>query len=111
MALFFFSMKCAIYIKNKIKVMAEIVKSAVKGIPLYMWLLLGISASLLITGFLVPPMGVIDGSVLQGVSILLGAGAVYSLLANLPTYIEKGAKVRANLSATGLKVEMGNEEE
>lgn len=59
-----------------------------KTIPF--WLCLVSSISLLVSGFCVPPMGVIDGSVLQGVGILFG----FAALAQIPTIIEVAGHVR-----------------
>lgn len=48
------------------------------------WICLIASVALFIGGFLVPPMGVIDGSVLKACGMLLGFGA----LAQAPNLIE-----------------------
>jgi len=48
------------------------------------WVCLLVSVVLFIGGFIVPPMGVIDGSVLKAVGMLLGFGA----LAQAPVLLE-----------------------
>lgn len=48
------------------------------------WLTLTISIGLIVAGFLVPPTGVIDGSVLKAVGLLLG----FATIAQIPTMIE-----------------------
>ena len=53
-----------------------------KGIAF--WLTLCTSIGLIVAGFCVPPTGVIDGSVLKGVGILLG----FATLAQIPVIIE-----------------------
>jgi Sec-independent protein secretion pathway component TatC len=53
-----------------------------KTIPF--WLCLIVSIGLLVGGFFVPPMGVIDGSVLTAVGILFAFGT----LAQIPIIIE-----------------------
>lgn len=51
--------------------MAEIVKSATMRNPAF-WVCLSISIALVVAGFLVPPTGEIDGSVLTAVGELFG---------------------------------------
>lgn len=48
------------------------------------WLTLSTSIALVVAGFCVPPTGVIDGSVLKGVGLLLG----FATLAQIPVIIE-----------------------
>ena len=48
------------------------------------WVCLLVSVGLFVGGFLVPPMGVIDGSVLTAVGILFG----FATLGMIPTIIE-----------------------
>ena len=43
------------------------------------WISLVISFALIVAGFLAPPMGVIDNSVLIAVGMLLGFGVVHQL--------------------------------
>lgn len=54
------------------------------------WLCLIVSVSLIVGGFFVPPMGVIDGSVLTATGILFGFGA----LGQIPLIIEQANTVR-----------------
>lgn len=51
--------------------MAEVVKSATMRNPAF-WICLAISIALVVAGFLVPPTGKIDGSVLTAVGELFG---------------------------------------
>ena len=48
------------------------------------WICLIVSISLIVAGFCVPPMGIIDGSVLTAVGILFG----FATLAQIPVIIE-----------------------
>ena len=48
------------------------------------WLTLITSIVLVVAGFCVPPTGVIDGSVLKGVGLLLG----FAVIAQIPVIIE-----------------------
>lgn len=59
------------------------------------------SVLLIVTGFLVPPMGVIDGSVLQAVGELLGFGTI----GMLPTVIRSAKSTRIT-TKSGTTVEL-----
>lgn len=48
------------------------------------WICLIVSISLIVAGFCVPPIGIIDGSVLTAVGILFG----FATLAQIPVIIE-----------------------
>ena len=48
------------------------------------WICLIVSIGLIVAGFCVPPMGIIDGSVLTAVGILFG----FATLAQIPVIIE-----------------------
>lgn len=58
------------------------------------------SLSLFIAGFLVPPMGEIDGSVLKAAGILLG----FATLAMVPTVLESGRKATLRHGDTELTI-------
>lgn len=63
-------------------------KAAKKTIPF--WICLIVSIGLIVAGFCVPPMGIIDGSVLTAVGILFG----FASLAQVPVIIEVAGYVR-----------------
>ena len=75
--------------------MSEMVKDLFIGMPWYLYLLLVLCFGLLIASFLVPPMGAIHPSVLQGIAEILGFAWLYYTMANIPVFIEKGAKIKA----------------
>ena len=54
------------------------------------WICLIVSISLIVAGFCVPPMGIIDGSVLTAVGILFG----FATLAQIPVSIEVAGYVK-----------------
>lgn len=54
------------------------------------WVCLITSICLLVAGFFVPPMGIIDGTVLQAVGLLFGFGA----LGQMPVVIESVERAR-----------------
>ena len=59
-----------------------------KTIPF--WICLLVSIGLIVAGFCVPPMGIIDGSVLTAVGILFG----FASLAQIPIIIEVAGYVK-----------------
>ena len=61
---------------------------AKKTIPF--WICLIFSIGLIVAGFCVPPMGIIDGSVLTAVGILFG----FASLTQIPVIIEVAGYVR-----------------
>ena len=61
---------------------------AKKTIPF--WICLLVSIGLIVAGFCVPPMGIIDGSVLTAVGILFG----FASLAQIPIIIEVAGYVK-----------------
>ena len=74
---------------------------AKKTIPF--WICLIVSIGLIVAGFCVPPMGIIDGSVLTAVGILFG----FASLAQIPVIIEVAGYVRMTkgdmtIEATGI---------
>lgn len=59
-----------------------------KGIPF--WVCLISTIALLVGGFIVPPTGVVDGSVLTAVAVLFG----FATLAQIPVIIQVAGYVR-----------------
>lgn len=64
------------------------------------WFCLLTSIGLLIGGFFVPPTGVIDGSVLQGVGLLLGFGTI----AQLPVVLSAAKSAKITHGNTSVEV-------
>ena len=58
--------------------MAEIVKSSTVGNPVF-WVSFALCAGLIIAGFIVPPMGVVDGSVLTAVGELFAFPTLWTV--------------------------------
>lgn len=67
-------------------------------------ILAAISVALIIGGFFVPPMGVIDGSVLTAVGLLLAFGALFAVLDAMAMGID------AKLSHNDTTIEINNDE-
>ena len=84
--------------------MAEMVKDFWRGMPWYLYVLLILAFGLLVASFILPPTGVIAPSVLQGVSIFLGFGWLLYTTANIPTFIESGAKIKASYGNAHIEI-------
>lgn len=67
-----------------------------------------ISVALLVGGFLCPPMGVIDGSVLAAAGILFAFAALW---VTAHAVIEKGASAEIKRGDTEIKIETENDDE
>lgn len=87
--------------------MADLVKDFWAGMPLGLYIMLLISAGLLIAGFVVPPLGVISPSVLKGAAILIGGTWLLYVTTHIPIFIERGAKIRAEYK--GANIEIGKD--
>lgn len=74
------------------------------GMPWGLYLLLISALGLLIAGFIVPPLGVIDPSLLTGIAELLGFTWLIYTTANIPDYIERGAKISASYGGATISV-------
>ena len=69
-------------------------EAILKQVPWYLYLVIIIAVGLAVAGFLVPPQGVIDGSVLKVIAELMGGSAVLEVVIKLPQYIEAGVKAQ-----------------
>ena len=67
----------------------------------------GVAIVLVIAGFIVPPLGVIDGSVLTALGELLG----FALLAELPLIIQKGSDITLSHGQTTITIDNPDTEE
>lgn len=84
--------------------MAEEVKDLFIGMPWYLYLILILCFGLLVASFIIPPIGTIAPSVLQGVAIILVFGWLFYTTANIPTFIERGAKISAKYGNASLEI-------
>lgn len=64
------------------------------------YLNLAISIALIVAGFFCPPMGVIDGSVLTAVGLLL----MFSVIAKIPEAIKAGKSIKLQRGDTSIEV-------
>lgn len=60
--------------------------------------LTAVAAILLVAGFFTPPMGKIDGSVLQGAGVMLGFAALW---VGAEAFLERGADAKFAIGAGG----------
>lgn len=72
------------------------------------WVAFIVSISLIVTGFLVPPTGVVDGSVLTAVGELVAFAALYEL----PLMIKEGKRVKMKIGdSTHIEINNKDKEE
>ena len=64
------------------------------------YLNLGVSIALIVAGFFVPPTGVIDGSVLTAVGLLL----MFAVIEKIPEAIKAGRNIKVQKGDASLEV-------
>lgn len=64
------------------------------------WVLAGVAIGLFVAGFFIPPLGVIDGSVLKAGGIILG----FYTVGLIPEMIRAGQKVKFSHGETSMEV-------
>lgn len=84
--------------------MGEIAGDLFRGMPWYLYLILLLCIGLLVASFVVPPLGTISPSVLQGIAEILGFTWLLYTTANIPTFIEKGAKIKASYGDATIEI-------
>ena len=91
--------------------MAEIVKDFFWGMPIALYIILFLSFGLGVAGFIVPPLGVISGSVLKGMALMLGATWLFYTTVHIPEFIERGAKIKASYGNASIEIGRKKEQE
>lgn len=76
--------------------MAEEVKDFFLGMPWPLYVILLLCFGLLVASFIIPPLGVITSSSLQGAAMILGFTWLFYVTANIPNFIERGARIKAS---------------
>ena len=89
--------------------MAENVKNFFIGMPWYMYLILILVFGLYVASWIVPPLGIINASALQGGAIILGFAWLFYVTANIPVFIQRGAKIKASYGDA--EITIGNKDE
>ena len=90
--------------------MSDLVKDLFTGLPWYLYLILILCFGLMVASFIVPPLGTISPSVLQGVAIILGGTWLLYVTVNIPIFITRGAKIRASYGNANLEIGKNSEE-
>lgn len=80
------------------------VKDFLVGMPWYLYLMLVLCFGLLVASFIVPPLGTISPSVMQGIAEVLGFTWLLYTTANIPTFIERGAKIKASWNNASIEI-------
>lgn len=84
--------------------MAEMIKDFWLGMPVGMYIILVMAVILLIASWIVPPLGAISPSALQGAALILGAAWLFYVTANIPRIIESGAKIKASYGDAQIEI-------
>lgn len=72
---------------------------------IFFWITLLLSAALIVAGFLLPPLGIIDNSVLLAVGEL----GFFAVIAELPSYLESKKDIKISKGNTTITVADINE--
>lgn len=91
--------------------MAENIKNFFVGMPWYLYLILILVFGLFLASWFVPPLGIIHPSVLQAGAIVLGFCWIFYVTANIPTFIQRGAHIKASYGNANLTIENDDEDE
>lgn len=84
--------------------MAELVKDFLIGMPWYLYLILLLCFGLLVASFIVPPLGTISPTVMQGIAEILGFTWLLYTTANIPVFVERGAKIKASYGNASIEI-------
>ena len=91
--------------------MAENIKNFFVGMPWYMYLILILVFGLFVASFFLPPLGIIHPSVLQGGAIILGFAWIFYVSVNIPTFIQRGAHIKASYGNANITIDAEDEED
>lgn len=84
--------------------MAEMAKDFFLGMPVGLYIILILVFLLLVASWIVPPLGVISASSLQGAALILGATWLMYVTVNIPRFIESGAKIKASYGNAQIEI-------
>ncbi len=84
--------------------MAETIKTFWAGMPIGLYIILILAILIGVAGFIVPPVGIISGSLLKFIALILGASWLFYITANIPTILANGAKIRAEYGNAKLEI-------
>lgn len=75
-----------------------------KGTPWYIHAAMIVSVALVVGSFFVPPMAVIDASVLAAIGEIMGGATLMNFVVNIPNYLEAGVKAKISHGNTAITV-------
>lgn len=84
--------------------MAQNIKNLFVGMPWYMYLILILVFGLYVASWVVPPIGIISASALQGGAIILGFCWLFYVSVNIPTFIQRGAHIKASYGNANITI-------
>lgn len=84
--------------------MAEMAKDFFLGMPVGLYVILILVFLLLVASWIVPPLGAIAPSALQGAALILGATWLMYVTVNIPRFIESGAKIKASYGNAQIEI-------
>ena len=84
--------------------MKDMAQNFLLGMPAGLYIILLLSIGLLIAGFIVPPLGIIDGSVLKAAGLVLAGTWLFFTTANIPKILESGAKIKASYGNAQIEI-------
>lgn len=90
--------------------MKELTKYALLGMPVGLYIILAIIIALAITAFFLPPLAVIDKSVIDMSLVILAAAWLYYTTAHIPDFIQKGAKIVAQTGNSSFTISKSDNE-
>ena len=91
--------------------MAQNIKNFFVGMPWYMYLILVLVFGLFVASFFLPPLGIIHPSVLQAGAIILGFAWLFYVSVNIPTFIQRGAHIKASYGNANITIDAEDEED
>lgn len=84
--------------------MAEVFKDFWAGMPWGLYIILILCFGLLVASWIVPPLGVISSSALQGSALILGAAWLFYVTCHIPQILASGAKIRASYGNAQIEI-------
>ena len=84
--------------------MTELMGNLFRGMPWYLFLVIIFAFGLLVASFIVPPLGTVSPGVLQGIAIIMGFTWLLYTTANIPEFIERGAKIKASYGDAQIEI-------
>ena len=78
--------------------------------PWHMYLILILVFGLFLASWFVPPLGIIHPSVLQGGAIILGFCWLFYVSVNIPTFIQRGAHIKASYGNANITIDAEDED-